>query len=553
MRDGVVLRADVYRPGEAGRFPTLVYRTPYGRTETPTDPIVLAAVQRGYAVVLQDVRGRYASDGVFEPYRQEGRDGYDTIEWAARQPWSNDSVGTYGLSYPGAVQWLAAVERPPSLRAMVPAMTFSRPEAFWYSGGVWDGSWLDWTWLNIAPDLRRRLGAPGPKTDEEVARSWDQDRGAARRHRPLVDLPNFKTVAPWYYEWMRHPPGDKYWDFAKLPGRYDRVDAAVLNLSGWFDEAYGPVGAVENFQGAGDKLVLGPWTHGGVERSKAGDRDFGPTAAVDYDRLVLDWMDRHLKKVDSVETGAPVRVFVMGSNRWREADRWPFPGTRADTFYLGRQRGSGERQRGSGAGGQLVRGRNTDEGVTTLIRSDPAKPVTDPFEGRFGAHDYRALKPGPSVAVFETPPFSSALEIIGRVEIELAVSASVPDFDLWVQLYDVAPDGTAWNLSTPGTALQRASYRESLPRANERGGGPQRKLVPAGKTVRLRMDRLITGNRFLAGHRLRVVVTPQFYPLFSVNPQTGAQEFESDSVRAGEIRIGAGSLIVLPAVQAVGR
>ena len=137
-------------------------------------------MRRGYAVVLQDVRGRYGSGGVFEAYRQEGKDGYDTIEWAAHQPWSNGAVGTFGLSYPGAVQWLAAVEHPPSLKAMVPAMTFSTPENFWYSGGVWDGSWLDWTWLNIAPDLRRRLGVPGPRTDEEAARSWDQDGAAAR-------------------------------------------------------------------------------------------------------------------------------------------------------------------------------------------------------------------------------------------------------------------------------------------------------------------------------------------------------------------------------------
>jgi uncharacterized protein len=559
MRDGVVLRADLYRPATGKRFPALVYRTPYGRTETPTDPIVLAAVRRGYAVVLQDVRGRYGSGGVFEPYQQEGRDGYDTIEWAARQPWSNGSVGTYGLSYPGAVQWLAAVEKPPSLRAMVPAMTFSRPESFWYSGGVWDGSWLDWTWLNIAPDLRRRLRAAGPKTDEEVARSWDQDRGAARRHRPLLDLPNFKGVAPWYYEWMRHPPGDKYWSFARLPGRYDRVTAAVLNLSGWFDEAYGPVGAVENFQGAGDALVLGPWTHGGVQRSKAGDREFGPAAGVDYEGLVLDWMDRHLKGVDVVSTGATVRVFVMGSNRWREADRWPFPGTRADTMYLAGTRDRGEGQRGGGAcpeplsegaAGQLVRRPPADSGVETIIWSDPANPVTDPFEGKFGAHDYRGLTAGPSVAVFETAPFSAPVEIIGPVVIELGVSASVPDFDLWVQLYDVAPDGTAWNLSSPGTALQRASYRDSLPRATEREGGPERKLVRPGETVRLRMDRLITANRFLAGHRLRAVITPQFYPLFSVNPQTGAQEFESDSVRAGEIRIGRESWIALPVVPA---
>ena len=182
MRDGVVLRAHVWRPAAGGRVPVLVTRTPYGRGEDATaSGFIGEAVARGYAVVVQDVRGRYESEGEYEPYRHEGRDGYDTIEWAARQPWSNGVVGTFGLSYPGAVQWLAAVERPPALRAMVPAMTYATAETFWYSGGVWDGSWLDWTWWNIAPDLRRRLGLPGPKTDTELAAAWDRDGGRARR------------------------------------------------------------------------------------------------------------------------------------------------------------------------------------------------------------------------------------------------------------------------------------------------------------------------------------------------------------------------------------
>ncbi|HEU5041619.1 MAG TPA: CocE/NonD family hydrolase [Gemmatimonadales bacterium] len=543
LRDGVILRADLHRPAGDGRFPVLVYRTPYGRAETPPDPLVREAVARGYAVVLQDVRGRYGSDGTFEPYRQEGRDGYDTIEWAARQPWSNGAVGTFGLSYPGAVQWLAAVERPPSLRAMVPAMTFSAPENFWYSGGVWDGSWLDWTWLNIAPDLRRRLGVAGPRTDEEAATSWDRDGAAARRYRPLLELPHFQGVAPWYYEWMRHPPGDPWWSFARLGGRYAEVDAAVLNLSGWFDEMYGPSGAVENYEGlaaAGKRtaLVIGPWTHGvgPVQRSKAGEREFGAAAALDYDDTVLEWMDRYVRGVDSAAGGAAVRVFVMGANRWRTADRWPLPGARPDTLYL-------ESPTARGKPGRLVKRVPTARPGETVIHSDPAHPVTDPFEGRFGAHDYRALRPAPGIAVFETAPFAAPVEIVGRVVAELAVSASVPDFDVWVQLYDVAPDGTAWNLSSPGTALQRAGYRE---------GGPERRLLEPGETVRLRMDRLVTANRFLAGHRLRVVITPAFAPLFSINPQTGAQEFESDGVRVGEIRVGTGagrvSRIVLPVV-----
>jgi uncharacterized protein len=542
MRDGVVLMATVWRPSAGGRVPALVVRTPYGRGADATGPDFIAqAIARGYAVVVQDVRGRYASGGEYEPYRHEGRDGYDTIEWAARQPWSSGIVGTFGLSYPGAVQWLAAVERPPSLRAMVPAMTYATPESFWYSGGVWDGSWLDWTWWNIAPDLRRRLGAPGPRTDEEVAVAWEREGRSARRHRPMLTLPAFQGIAPWYYEWMRHPPGDPWWDWASLEDRYDEVGAAVLNLSGWFDEPYGPLGAVTNYRGLVQarapalprtRLILGPWTHGvdAVGRTKAGDRDFGSEAAIDYTETVLRWMDRHLKGVTTGGDTAQVRVFVMGANRWREAPAWPIPGTRPDTLHL-------HAPDSSGAPGTLRESAASSERAS-VIRSDPAEPLTDPFGGEYGAHDYRELPAREGVVAFETLPYTEAWELIGRVAAELEVSASVPDYDLWLQLYDVAPDGTAWNLASPGTALLRASYRD---------GGPERRPIHEGETVRLRIEGPLTANRFLRGHRLRIVLSAAFFPLFSVNPQTGAQEFESDSTRAGDIRIRqTGSLLILP-------
>jgi putative CocE/NonD family hydrolase len=538
MRDGVVLMATVWRPSSAGRVPVLVSRTPYGRGEDATAPdFIPQATARGYAVVVQDVRGRYASEGEYEPYRHEGPDGYDTIEWAAQQPWSNGVVGTFGLSYPGAVQWLAAVERPPSLKAMVPAMTYATPESFWYSGGVWDGSWLDWAWWNIAPDLRRRLGAAGPRTEEEVAAAWKTDGPRAKRHRPLLTLPDLEGVAPWYYEWMRHPPGDPWWDWATLEGRYGDVGAAVLNISGWFDEPYGPQGAATNYNGlvqarsphgSRSRLILGPWTHGvdAVGRDTAGDRSFGSAAAIDYTATVLRWMDRYLKGGTPAGDSAEVRVFVMGANRWRESDSWPIPGTTPDTMYLeapGMLRASAV----AGAGG-------------SVIRSDPTHPVTDPYGGDYGAHDYRELPRSEGVVVFETQPFEKAWELIGEVVTVLEVSATVPDYDLWIQVYDVAPDGTSWNLASPGTALLRASYRN---------GGPERRLVPEGETVRLRIEGPLTANRFLPGHRLRIAISGAFYPLFSVNPQTGLQEFESDSTREGEMRIhSGGSLVILPRV-----
>src|ERR1700720_1877204 len=175
MRDGVVLRADGMRPAEAVKFPVLVYPTPYGKDAAQQEYTTFKhAVERGYAVVIVDVRGRYHSDGDFRPYENEGRDGYDTIEWAARQSWSNGAVGTFGLSYPGAVQWLAAVENPPHLKAMVPAMTFSTPQNFFYAGGVWDMSWIEWIWDNIAPDVRAKRNLPGPKTSDEAIVAWNE-------------------------------------------------------------------------------------------------------------------------------------------------------------------------------------------------------------------------------------------------------------------------------------------------------------------------------------------------------------------------------------------
>src|SRR6202167_5644375 len=196
MRDGVVLHADVRLPSGKGPFPVLVYRTPYGEKNAQREYTTFRhAVERGYAVVVQDVRGRYGSDGVFVPYQNEGRDGFDTIEWAAKQPWSNGSIGTFGLSYPGAVQWLAAVQTPPHLKAMVPAMTFSSAQNFFFAGGTWDMSWIDWIWFDVAPDVRAKRGLAGPKTYDEATASWITEGPKMQRFLPLADLPQLTQTA----------------------------------------------------------------------------------------------------------------------------------------------------------------------------------------------------------------------------------------------------------------------------------------------------------------------------------------------------------------------
>src|SRR6266481_1461680 len=346
MRDGVALRADILLPSAEGKFPALIYRTPYGKHFALKESKTFErAVARGYAVVVQDVRGRYASDGEFVAYQNEGRDGFDTIEWAAKQPWCDGNVGTFGLSYPGAVQWLAAVENPPHLKAMVPAMTFSTPRNFFYSGGVFDGSWLEWIWMNIAPDLRRHKNLAGPRTNEEAAETWKREHQRMETFLPLRDLPDLKDVTPFYYDWLAHPPADPWWDWAELRSKYNRVHAAVLNLSGWYDEAYGPDGATTNFDGLlkdrkseadpRTRTVIGPWTHGGQEKTRAGEREFGPGAAIDYDELILRWMDRYVRDIqNAVDREKRVRIFVMGKNVWRDEDTWPLARTNMQTYYL---------------------------------------------------------------------------------------------------------------------------------------------------------------------------------------------------------------------------
>jgi uncharacterized protein len=547
MRDGVILRADVWLPKVEGRYPTLVYRTPYGKQLAAKEWTTFdKAVAHGYAVVIEDVRGRYASDGEFVPYQNEGKDGYDTIEWAAKQEWSDGKVGTFGLSYPGAVQWLAAVEAPPHLKAMVPAMTFSTPRNFFYSGGLFDGSWLEWTWMNIAPDARKRKNLAGPKTYQEAGTTWKAEHERIEGFLPLMNLPDLKEVAPFYYQWLAHPPADAWWDWAELRNKYDRVSCAVLNFSGWYDEAYGPDGATTNFNGLlatrkgwkehATRTTIGPWTHGGEDEQKSGEREFGSTAPVDYDGLILRWMDHYVRgEENGVEKEAPVRIFVMGKNTWRDEKAWPIERAEERSYYLVAESDAARQ-------GILSQRVGAAKSTVSILVSDPAHPVTDAYTA-YGAHDYRALAGRKDVLVFDSEVMKEDLEVTGSIRAEMYVSADVKDFDLWVRLLDVAPDGTAFNLMSPGLDELRASYRDET---------VQPKLVEPRKIYRLELNRMLTSNAFLEGHRIRVQISGAFYPHFSRNLQTGESEIYSAEMKVGTLKIhhdaGHASRIGLPVV-----
>jgi hypothetical protein len=396
-------------------------------------------------------------------------------------------------------------------------MTFASPMQFWYSGGVWDLSWITWIYHNIAPDRRVRMDLVGPRSYEEADSLWPGVAEGMRAALPLRGMHAFDLVAPWYYEWLRHPAYDPWWGWAELRDKYNRASAAVLNFSGWYDDAYGPDGATKNYAGLvaarrgqspRTSLVIGPWQHGvpRMNRTAVGARQYGSAGIVDYDSVVLAWMDRYVRDVDNgVDRQKPVHVFVLGSNQWVDADAWPIPGSRADTIVLGRS------------------------GAKTTIVSDPAKPVRDEFaDSATGAHDYRALADRSDVVVFETPPLEQDLTVVGAMKADFYMSTDARDVDMWVLVFDVAPDGTAYNLMSPGLDVVRVSYR------NEQKA---RELLVPGRIYRLALGNLLTGNTFLAGHRIRVIVAPSFFPDFSRNLQTGLLEYSSSTSRVAKISI----------------
>jgi hypothetical protein len=525
MRDGVILRADVYRPAAEGRFPTLVMRTPYAKDDLlreSSEPTITRAPRDGYAVVVQDVRGRYHSEGEFRPYQQEGRDGHDTIEWAAAQPWSNGRVGTFGLSYPGAVQWLAAMEAPPHLVSIFPAMTFASGRHFFYYGGAFNHDWMRWILQYIAPDMRARANLSGARSEADAGKEWEAHKWEWERYVPLRDFPALKQVAPWYYEWLEHPDDGPYWEFADVVKAHPRIRVPAFNFSSWYDSNYGPLGAIANFTGmrqnaatpearSGQRLILGPWDHGDPSESetRVGELDFGASATLDYYGLILKWHDRWLKGIrNGIDEGPPVRLFVMGENVWRDENEWPLARTRYVPYYL-RSGGAANSATGDGRLGEEP---PAAEEPADRYPYDPAAPVVIQNFEKLGPFDRFDLEARRDVLVYSTEPLAQDVEVTGPITVNLWVTSSVSDTDFGVLLCDVHPDGKSYNLTPLEAGFLRARYRKS-----ESAPEP---LAP-GEPTELVISSMVTSNLFRKGHRIRLHVTSSRFPVFDVNPNTG--------------------------------
>jgi len=531
MRDGTLLRADVFRPEPEGRYPVLLMRTPYGKSTAQIaygwlQPIRPAS--DGYVVVVQDVRGRFESDGRFYPFHQEVDDGFDTVEWCARQPWSNGRVGMYGYSYLGATQWLAAASQAPNLQAIVPGQTASDYYDGWtYQGGAFElGFNLAWTATLLALPEVPRIGLEAEETRRLLAglQGVVFDHWPALRHLPIRDLPAFANdvVAPYYKEWLAHPTRDDYWAPITIEDAHPRIHARALNIGGWFDLFIR--GTLRNFSGmasngptpevrAGQQLLVGPWHHGSQLTSSSGHTVFGIGSQVLLEDVHLRWFDRWLRDRDTgVDDEPPVRVFAMGVNEWRTFAAWP-PAEAVDTRYYLHSNGAAATARGDGA---LSTERPGSERSDHIVY-DPLNPCPTvggplfplPVDVPPGQYDQSRVEARPDVLCYTTPVLDRDVEIAGPVTATFWVASTAPDTDFTAKLIDVFPDGSALNLCD---GIIRARYRSGFDRLA---------FLEPGAPAEVQVDLAGTANVFLVGHRIRLEVSCSNFPRFDRNPNTG--------------------------------
>lgn len=512
MRDGTVLRADIFRPEGAGRCPALLVRTPYDKSlQGSCDRFVRA----GYAVMAQDMRGRYASDGEFVPFfvptPMEGDDGYDTVEWLAGRPWCDGRVGTMGSSYNGWTQWMLARRRPPHLKAMAAQAIPLEASAMDYTGAFRPGRRIFWLMASMSPDLRRRAGGAKPHRPEEAIRLWRE-----LEHSHIMGMLPWSELLPLlpaalarpFGRWLQNP-ADPVWRFDQA---HHEIEVPNFDLTGWWDHC----SSIAHLEGmrknartaearSGSQLVIGPWNHSQQGVRRVGGFDFGPSAEVDLVDLHIRWFDHWLKGLDNgVGDDPPVRYFVLGSNTWKSSESWPPPNRGEVHFYL----------RGGGGLTLEVPDAPTDQTPDTY-NYDPRDPVPTLWDRDVlytVPADRRRLEHRGDILRYVTLPLAADLEIAGNPQVLLYAASSAPDTDFFASLSDQSPDGACLEVSS---GMVRARHRNGLDR---RDG-----LTPGEVTVfRIRLNPIAC--RFIQGHRIRLEITSSDFPNFDRNHNTGRND-----------------------------
>jgi len=518
MRDGITLRADICRPLADGKFPVLLTRTPYDKNGTLA--FCREAVARGYVVVAQDVRGRYASEGEWYPFKYESQDGYDTVEWAAALPFSNGKVGMFGGSYVGATQYLAAIAKPPHLVGICPNYTAANYHDGWvYQGGAFEQPFIEsWT---------KQLAENSISRVESVGDAAGRKQTAPLLRYPMLGTPPASGVAPYLVDWLTHPNYSDYWKQWSIEDHYAQIRVPVFSVGAWYDIFLG--GTLRNYvrlkneagteiarRGQRLMIYVGGHASSGWAEEKIGAVDFGNKLPLNVREVTLRWYDSLLKGiVNGVDHEKPVKIFVMGRNDWREEDDWPLERAKATRYYLH----STKPANGLKGGGTLSTTMPAEEKPDQYLY-DPKDAVPtiggplccEPQPTGIGPEDQRPVEARGDVLVFSRSAFTQNTEVTGPISLDLYVSSSAVDTDFTGKLVDVWPNGFAQNLTE---GILRLRYRNSQEKPE---------LGNPGTIYHISVDLWATSNIFLPGHKLRLEVSSSNFPRFDRNLNTGEEE-----------------------------
>lgn len=499
MRDGIRLSANIYRPDAPGKYPVLLMRSPYGNGG-PGNIEAAYAVKRGYVVVLQDTRGRYESEGIFDAMQPEALDGYDTQQWIGAQPWCNGSIGTFGGSYVGFTQWMPAPFKSPYLKTMFPVVTFSDLHDVVFQNGAFRlelfGPWS----FEMTLPYKIRLDSIVKQADKILM------------SLPLIDMDKMLGWRiPFLRDWLMHPEHDRYWERTSIGEGYREISASVYGIGGWYDILL--KGTIDNYLKMisqciapeireKQRLMIGPWVHDAGKR-KVGELDFGEEAVMNQAELMLRWFDNQLKGIDNgMNEEPPVKIFVMGDNKWRFENEWPLARTQYVNYYLD-SKGHANTLSGDG----ILDVRLSEESGFDMYVYDPAKPVLT--IGSMGPYDQQELEKRNDVLVYTTSPLKKDTEVTGPVTAVIYASSSARNTDFTAKLVDVYPDGRAIRICE---GIIRASHRNpSLPPSN----------IDPGRIYKYNIDLWATSNVFKKGHSIRVEISSSNFPRFDRNLNTG--------------------------------
>jgi len=531
MRDGVKLSSDFYFPDVEGKFPAILIRTPYDNSSARYDRYGKFYASRGYAVCIQDCRGRYDSEGQWYPFVGEEYDGFDTIEWMASQPWSNGKVGMTGVSYVGFVQWMAASEQPPHLTCI---FSYGSPS------DIFGDTWFSFGTLYLMDSITWAFMMDGRTNQNMGVHDWLN----LKDHLPLLTLDEFvgRKIGFWK-DWLSHRHWDEYWAKQGLKGKFGKINVPSVTVTGWYDD--GQHGSLENYYGLmkegteqarkNAKLIIGYWRHGGpyphTENyyTKLGDFEFGPDALLDLESYELRWFDYWLKGHPNKIMNEPkVKLFILGENTWREEKEWPLPDTKYTKFYF-HSGGKANTLYGEGSLDTIAPGKEPPDEYTY----DPADPVPS-IRGGTGARggissdpiDQRINEKRMDVLCYTSDVLKEELEVTGTIEIVLYAASSAVDTDFCGKLIDVHPNGAAYNVCYAASGFLSARFRESLDNPS---------LIEPGKVYKYEISLRPTGIVFKKGHRIRVEISSSDFPIFNRNLNTGKNPYTStEMVKANQ-------------------